>query len=608
MVQQFVPGGTDLLSAASGYTYQRDEKPVNEFHYYPIAGVDNAWTWEYIQRDRSGGLNKVNGQLLSGDAGPDSHRLASSTLYTAYPGETTIPFVTTDFDGTGTIGAHNGNFLSWVEQAGVMVIGNGSANVLWYGNAASDTLAASAYDPGGNVVSHLGSIVIGGVTNARRLVVGRLGAAAQVLSGATFGTTDGTMHANTAYLYHIFTSELNASAPGVPVHGLMANGHLYTIPATAAIGDAPTQTASLNNGGYGVDMWTLPNGGWPARAFMVIPKEQNSNGMFAAAEPDAATLMHCSLEFNDPQELGSVPMRKPIFAQRWGNVLVVSDGVLAWMYDGQSWTNLRWVTEREPNSLISYRICGFWEYFGTLFALSMRRDDSVGTNTRLAIERYDPAEKAWHQVSGTGVGSSSTTSGTKGRYQMGTKYSLYPTGKGLPVNTARQTLYWYPLDTVHYVYQAQPTPNTSPFNSLGPSEATEATGTAKMAALLMPPLPGGGHGIHVIETVEIDGDVPAGGSTAQVQIQLATQTATGFSFSNNLKATISAADRVMRRATPFPDNNAFFSHLCAQIVITTATRTPRVGTVTYRGIAYGRGRTPVSPRAFWKSVGKKVTY
>ncbi len=95
MVQEFVPGGTDLLSASSGFTYEKQDKPLNVFHYYPIAGVDNAWTWEYVQRDRSGGLNKVNGYLTShyqGDAGDDSHRLASSTLYTAYPGETTIPF------------------------------------------------------------------------------------------------------------------------------------------------------------------------------------------------------------------------------------------------------------------------------------------------------------------------------------------------------------------------------------------------------------------------------------------------------------------------------------------------------------------------------------
>src|SRR3990167_7990070 len=212
MVQQFVPGAPDLLSLGSANTPLSTQRPVNEFHYYPTRDPD-VYTWEYIVRDHSYGLNRVWGDLHVGDAGPDSHRLAASTINPTYPGQAVLPHL--NVDQAATVVADG--YFSWVEVDGYALVG--MAAKLYYGVINSVTLADTGYDPGvGNTISAVRHIVIGGANNARRIVVGRDGAAAQVL--ATDWTVDGTMHANTADLWDIISSGLNATTPGVPVHGI----------------------------------------------------------------------------------------------------------------------------------------------------------------------------------------------------------------------------------------------------------------------------------------------------------------------------------------------------------------------------------------------------
>lgn len=630
MVQQFVPGNLDLLSLASGYQAPSLQRPVNELHYYATPDPD-VYSFEIIIRDLSYGLNGVWGNLGIGDAGPDSHRLQASTLNTSYPGQAVLPLLATDQGD-----APSSDWISWAEIDGSIAFGHGSTADQALGRYLTSTGVGTqfgyvTYTPT-NVIASMSAIVIGGVTNAQRFVVGKVGAAADVLTtagipGAVAASSAGSMHANTSSLWGIMTSGLNASSPGVPVHGLYAGGSFYTLLASAAIGDAPTSVATLPAGGYTVDPIFFD--GWPARAFMVVPTESRTSGMFASSEPNPANLWHISLEFNDPQPMVGVPIRTVVHAIRHRNTLVVSDGQRNMMYDGKNWHDLGWVTEREPNTNVVYRNTGFAIIHDELCCWSRRHDSSGVSSSRLALERYDPSVKQWHQVTESITPTAFTAVSSGGRWAMGAKYTPYPTGKGHPVSNWLSEVM---LPTLGNNYTIPVTPSGySDFNGVrkttgaagatGASLPFAANGTSKSLGLLMPPLPGGGYGAHVVEQVECHGDVPASLSTGKVQVQLATQTSTGFSFSNNLKSEIKSADRLWREPTRFLDNEAFFDRLMYQVYgerdSTTTQVTFNALPITFRGLSYrvdalkrrgagdARIKKPVSPRAFWASVGQR---
>lgn len=610
----FVPGAPDLLSLGAASTPLSPLRPRNEFHYYQTPDPD-VFSWELIVRDLSHGLNRVWGDLLAGDdAGPDSHRLSSSSLYTAYPGQAVLPHATTDLSI-----ANVGSPLSWVRENGDIVFGGGStadaALGMYFASppGVGNQYGFVTYTPG-STIQNLAYIVIGGATNSPRIAVCRSGASIDILTtpgspGAIAASSAGAMHANLTNARGIITSGLNASNPGVPVHGIYANGGLWTIAASAAIGDAPTQTATFRDGGYPVDAIFLE--GWPARAFWAVP-----DGVTTSYN----RIVHTSLEFNDPQNLDGMPLPLgALHAMRHRNFLEVSDGNKNYEYDGKTWHDLGWVTDREPNTDVVYKNHGYLRLHDDLYCVSQRIDNVTSANSRVAVERFDREIRQWHQVGPAITPTSFVTVSDAPAWSFGTRTMPYPVGLGFPSVEESSELLLVMFNTIYSLFMPQA--GYSDFNTYrqtsGAGASTgqlyTANGTARSVAMAFPPVPGGGRGVHVVEYVEPQGDVPAGGTSAYMQVQLATQTATGFSYSNNLKAQVLAADRVFREPTRFIDNTAYFNRFQYQMYLDRASntrKTPNGLPIVFRGLTFARGKRPMSPRAFWASVsqssGRKV--
>ena len=605
MVQQFVPGAPDLLSLGASNTPLSPTRPPNEFHYYPTRDPD-VYSWEFIVRDLSHGLNRVWGDLHVGDAGPDSHRLAASTINPSYPGQAVLPHLQLDL----SINPNSTN-VAWVRRSGDVVFGSGStadaALGMYFASppGTGDQYGFVEYTPS-STIQGLAYIVIGGATASPRIAVLRSGASIDILTtpgvpGAIAASSAGAMHANLTDAHGLITSGLNASAPGVPVHGIYANGKLYALAASAAIGDAPTEMATFKDGGYSIDAILLES--WPARAFWKVPG------------PNGGTVVHTSLEFNDPQELHGIPLSAGVLhAMRHRNLLEVSDGMQNLEYDGTSWHDLGWLTDREPNTDVVYRNHGYIRLHDDLYCMSQRVDRTTSANSRVAVEWFDREAKQWHQVGPSITPTLFSTVADAPGWNFGTTTMLNPLGMGFPAVEESSEALLVMHDKIYSQFLSPV--GVSDFNTwrqtAGAGASTgktySANGTGKSAALLMPPVPGGGAAVHVVEQVDFQGDWPAAGSTGKVQLQLATQTATGFSFSNNLTAEAVYRDRLMREPSRFEDNEAFFDRLVYQLYLerdSTNTRlTPNGLPFVIRGLTYARGKRPVSPRAFWKSVGQ----
>lgn len=590
----YTPGGYDSYSFGSSYVPPRLQTPHNEIRVNKTKDPD-VYECEVIIRDLSEGFGQP-----WGDFNAFSHNVTSNTLNTMHPGEAILNHLV----ASETVIAGQ-TVMSWVDAAGATVVAGGQQNndCLYYTAADGHTFTATTYSPAATI-SNLGYIVLGGVGTSARVVVFKVSAVPDVLSNHTTGASAGSMHSSLTSCFGVLTSSINAASPGTPYHLFYANNGIRGLSASAAIGDATTPLlTNVNNGGFTVAIKRLP--GLPDRAYMVWPRRNIVDTM----TQNEGVLMHLNLEGGDPHPV-SLPMPYIHQAIGWNDSIATSDGLRIVQFTGEKGSqDLGWVTDREPNSDVSYRTAALGTLHGDLFAISVRRDDTTGANTRYALERFDGTRRHWHQMT-IAQSPNSSTSVADSPGNMGTQYASYFTGNGFPVSRTASRAMMIPLgisgsEVNKSVFQAPA--GYSSFNlyrntsGAGASTGQEfaTTGTARSVAMSLPyPLMGG---VGVLEEIQSLGDLPAGGSTCTVEYELAEQTPNGFSFSDNLSASFLGSTPLRKARKPFGGNTSIFNRMQWQITITqgSSTRqTPNALPFRARFLCFLNGKDPVSPAKF----------
>lgn len=526
------------------------------------------YKWRWLHHGSPGGLEKTYGDLHA-----DYDRLSSGTIDGRWPRHGFLPLLTTSAATPDPTGSLSG--LHWQNIFGTLIMGlGGGANVsLIKPTSGTDpTPAAITYTPGA-VISCLGTIIIGGASAAKRLIVGRTASAAQIISDAS-GTVDATMHANTANLW----GHIQTALDGFPSL-LYTNGGLSTLAIDAATGDAPTVALSnVPNGGYALGL--LARGGGSLRAYFVLPQEQTATGILLSTSEKAGKVVHFNQEGTDPTDmtpsdfLGIADIK---MAAIWQDGVVVSDGKrIVFNNDVSKW-DMGWAREREADSDYEYRCRNFYVK-GAELIVEVNKIPSTGSGASATLrwlESFDPRTHAWNPISGS---LTLSTSGTHGVIGAG----------GGPIDTATGYLYGYVDGSWRYKFEAPYgiNPYTMFRKTSGAGANTgqvwETSATSKTPKFAFRGLQGWP---SVVSRISPLGDLAAGGAATSVKY-----TCGGVNVTFGPGTT-----DVMRRAS-FPNNTSFVYLQQLQIDITQGSdtrMTPNVVPVLIEGYTF----VGVPPRA-----------
>jgi hypothetical protein len=591
--QQFSAAGSqDFFGSGLVLSNPNIPRFRNTFVSRLIRGTD-VIEWELTIWDFTAGLNATWGDFNS-----IPNRASSSTAWTHIPGHVILPYVVNSASYNTSIANHKG--LHHYNIFGGMAIGVGSAANNCLFSATTGAPSARTFTVNGGSITCLGGIVIGGNTSAERLIVGCSGGAGEILSdlGAT-PTSSGDMHADTNPLWGVIQTGLpDPSGTAAFVNLLYANGNIYRILTTAAIGDAPTSTST-----------PAPNGGWalgvsaasgPKRAYWVWPKESTAAGMLATP----GTLGHIwstNLEGSDPQKL-DIPLKNGITqAAIWQDGIVYTNRTeIYWYRNGRS-HNLGWFRDR-PSAIIAGGIdsspflCVNLIPDGSKLCIVVQAEN--GSDFASFIEYFEPETWSWSGFS-LRIPSSSAVS-----------YNIIPAaGPGIFSHVGR-TAHYASVDGtgVIFIRQVWPTEGTNPLYLLGQTFASGASEVISPAWTL-PGLIGvqsvleemifGGH---------LDSAYGAAASTADstVKIDVGIQGKDDLSFTGAIiTETFRERDRTATRNRRFPDNSDAFTLLQLRLTLSQpasdGTDTSPIGTpFVLRGLAFPRGnvRTPRQVRGF----------
>lgn len=390
----------DLFNSSANFVINRLQPDQNYMTQYYIEQY-NAIRCDLYINDLSGGMDA---QVRTLREGLVSNEVAYSTLDTRFPRTVNLPPLlysdATAANEIGTIEAMSACFLNdggtsrWLAAAG------DTANKALFAlddNAGTPRITAQTYTPSTNIVS-LTTVKI--VTNTERVMVGRAGGVAQILTGFNgTPTTSGSMHANTTQMWGAIVSSLNSVTLGANTILMYCNDGLYSLStATAAIGDAPT--AVLTNwpgGGYALGIATLSTEG-VARAYWVHPLNDLSASMLDTGEP--GRIVSTNLEGTDPKflEMG-LPFVK--HALIWRGAPVATDGKQVHWNNGDI-IDLGFNRERRWADGANFG-------FGTIMCLAVNDDrlfaavatitgDANDVNSPAVWEEYIPETNSWHFV------------------------------------------------------------------------------------------------------------------------------------------------------------------------------------------------------------------
>ena len=345
------PGGTasngsqngspmfDLFGTSAGYIAARQPAGQNSMTSYYIKEY-NATRVDLYFNDFSAGMDAQLRQIGSGaftnETGQEG-ALAAFSRTLMLP-----PLITVDATSANEIGELDALSSCYLNDGGTarwLVAGGDVQDKCLF--AMGSSLTTQTYNPGANIIS-LTTVKI--ATNTERVIVGREGTTAQVLT--SFGgtpTVSGTMHANTSSLWGAIRTTLNSTTPGAENILLYCNGGLYILSSTAAISDAPTAVlTNWPNGGYAVGIVTLTTNN-VALAYWAHPLNSSSTSVLTDGKP--IKIVSTNLEGLDPKE---VDMGMPflIHALKWRNGIVGTDGKQV-IWNNGDLVNLGWNRERD---------------------------------------------------------------------------------------------------------------------------------------------------------------------------------------------------------------------------------------------------------------------
>lgn len=439
-----------------------------------------------------------------------------------------------------------------------LVMGGGATNGEVFFKETSSTnpalVALTSYNPAATeqVVSISAIVINSGSSTAERWVAGKdSSTAAEVFNDvANPPTSAGAMHANTANLWGVFRSNINASTPGLGTNILYADAEVYTLADSAAVNGAPTQVLSgIPSGGAVMGVEQLQKN-WPVRAWLWWPL-QSSATLAAAALP--GQVVSINLEGTDPQPVPTT-LDSVRVAALWNRTVVMTDYKRIVAYDGETERDLHFLKNREQDSDYTWGVRSLIVRGGDLYAWVLRTSQTGGSNSQ-HIEVYLPDKDAWVPVSGTLTNGGGTD------------------GKPLPVSQQTGFLHMSTLSN-KFERMFMPPSGVNPFyhyvqtgadaeqSQVWATSATVTTnkfpipGLSKWPSMIMPP--------RTAQTVvyEIDAtemNLAAGGSDCQVKIEVANQDGTSHNFTNPVSATFLGGDPIDQLVKRLYGNTSSFT-------------------------------------------------
>ena len=573
-------GGADFFSTGIIIANPNLPRFHNSFQAREIRGT-GVVEWTVTIWDFTGGLN-----TSWGDFNAIPNRVASSSLWTHYPGFVMLPFTTGTSDVSASWGVPPG--IHHYNIFGTMAIGIGpTANNCLY-TATTAGPSARTFTPNGNdSITCLAGIIIGGNTSAERLIVGSANGVAEILSDlAATPTSSGDMHANTQPLWGMIPTGLpDPSGTAAFVNLLYANGNIYRMLTTAAIGDAPTTTNTpAPNGGFAIGVSAASG---PKRAYWVWPKQTTAGGMLAT-EGALGFIWSTNLEGSDAQKL-DIPLHNGVTqACLFQDGIVYTDGREVYWYRQARSYNLGWSRERaqHTSNVVStaYRVAGFGVYRGKLRILSTMEPDS-GINTEVTQwEEFNETDFSWH------AGAAAITN-------TDDKTLPYRAAGSLPFSIDGSTIYFAKLldsgPTNRFYRQLLPPPSQNPFYH---GSLFHNSGALTSPIWFLPGLMGvpsviyelvfGGSLNATFTTTTATGD-------SNVIITIGTQGQHLPGTTSALTEVFNARDRTEDRIRRFPDNTDSFVQfqLTATLVRDTAATatSPSLVPLIIRGLAFPNG-------------------
>ncbi len=560
MTQQFDPGEQPLPgSPGAALALAHYTNTLNVIQQDKAAIAGNYQDSELTLYDLSGGLNKVWGRMfpryLGVETGDSNRTSVANGIDPSQPGQLALsPLRTAQGVYSGSSDAHTESHC-WTMFNNQLIIaaGFGGANFALYNEATTGSpgLTAITYTPGARIACLLRTWV--GTTE--RLIVGKEGAAAEVLSTAFANVA--TMDTATSSMWGIIRTQAGSGTDLYLIYSGTGNSAtIKTLSTASAITAAPTASLSgINGGGCGIGLANIAiaPGNVVSRAAWLIPRVGSTTTMYSTGsnfDPPKADIMHCTTDGLDLQRLIT---RLPFvsWAIVYDGILYYTDGKRIMMNNGVE-HDLGWITEREPNSDFLSLCAGLGVANGSLVAkhvhLSLTGDHS---GTYIQHEKYDPRTKTWNPLDSQGALNDVANDTYAGPAIVTTKRSSYPMG-AMAFSETSFNLYHIPVTpvTVNDYYVFVPPDGYSQFWLYRRTGSTagqpfEANGTWDSPALLLPhPLTGYP---TVITDITIMGDVAAGGlggsTLASIQWQQATQGVDAtYSYSSNISHKVTSAD------------------------------------------------------------------
>lgn len=508
-----------------------------------------VWESVVVIYDFYDGLNATWGAFPQ-----TSNRLSSSELWTHVPGHVMLPYASTSASTTfaNPIGVHHANIFS------NMAIGVGDKLF----SATTGQPSARTFTVNGGSITCLSSIILGGNTNANRLMVGCSSGVGEILSdlGAT-PTSDGDMNAATNPLWgHIFTGIYDSTTSGF-INLLYYGNSIGTLTTAQAIGTAPTTTSTVFSGGYAIG---ASNCEGSLRAYWAIPKQTTTAGILATTG-QVRTPLHfiysTTLEGTEPVKCDFQPANGVRGAGLDGDDIVFwEDKEFYIKSSGRPKRAIGIFRDREtivPSGGVAaaptYQVRGYRSDGVYLYILTHRTSGSLSSYFG-QWQIYNKATGALHGFSAEeAMGAASglpwilPAGGTMPYSQDGlTHYYAYDTGAG---------------SSQAFVRQPVPAPNNNPM-FLREAAFEAGPKTLKSTAWTLP----GFIGVpSVVESIEYGGYMNSvfgvsGNGNSSVAVSVGSQGKDAPS-QTGVSMTLSESDRVENRYRYFGNNRDYFTYL-----------------------------------------------
>lgn len=479
-----------------------------------------------------------------------------------------------------------GKRISHVNLFGYHAIAVGDSDLIRESSDLTPSLQTIGYSPP-SIVNAIVPLIIGGATSSQRLAVLMTDDPITLLDDlSTTPTVNGTtLHANTEPAWGLIQTVL-------PEGDILiyANGNIYALSRTGAIGAAPTSmTPNVPNGGGAVGELWVP--GQPIREFFMIPDEDTGRD-----QAETRNVPMHPVSFNafgeDPQDL-QIPFwatkngvgRSYTTAAIWEQGMVLTDGPRIIHYTGKS-DIMNWPGERPGVGELGQLLCrGFCVKAHQLRILVERVALYGGSGNSLYwIEEYDSNTHVFHQVSPIVDAAS-----------VGSILGVYAVGS-LPVSALSEIAYWH--DDTNWVAQLftdlvrNPVYDINGITGAGLQYGFEQEATWTSPEYLFP----FGKRPSVVTEIETQADIEKGGDDATMIVKIADQSRTSLSFPSGetgVYAKFKATDKWEAHHKPFPRNLSQFDRLQVQITGTRgseANKTPQLFPVTIKGLTFFDGK------------------